>query len=105
MINNFEDLEVWKECRNLRKQVSTVLKTFPSGEKYRMIDQLIRASRSLPLILLKDMDAFIIRKTFNFVVKPVVYFQKHWIILFVHSMKIISQRTNLLNSENSITYV
>ncbi len=47
MINNFEDLEVWKECRNLRKQVSIVLKSFPSVEKYRMIDQLIRASRSI----------------------------------------------------------
>jgi len=47
MINNFEDLEVWKECRNLRKQVSEVLKSFPSEEKYRMNDQLIRASRSI----------------------------------------------------------
>ena len=47
MINNFEDLEVWKECRNLRKQVSMVLKSFPLEEKYRMIDQLIRASRSI----------------------------------------------------------
>ncbi len=47
MINNFEDLDVWKECRNLRKQVSVVLKSFPSEEKYRMIDQLIRASRSI----------------------------------------------------------
>jgi four helix bundle protein len=47
MINNFEDLEVWKECRNLRKQVSLVLKSFPSEEKFRMIDQLIRASRSI----------------------------------------------------------
>jgi four helix bundle protein len=47
MINNFEDLEVWKECRNLRMHVSSVVKTFPIEEKYRMIDQLIRASRSI----------------------------------------------------------
>jgi four helix bundle protein len=47
MINNFEELEVWKECRKLRKQVSTVVKTFPTEEKYRMIDQLIRTSRSI----------------------------------------------------------
>ena len=47
MINNFEDLEVWKECRNLRKQVSIVVKTFPVEEKYRITDQLIRASRSI----------------------------------------------------------
>ena len=47
MINNFEDLEVWKACRILRKQVSIVVKSFPSEEKYRMVDQLIRASRSI----------------------------------------------------------
>jgi len=47
MINNFEELEVWKECRNLRKQVSIVVKTFPVEEKYRITDQLIRASRSI----------------------------------------------------------
>jgi four helix bundle protein len=47
MINNFEELEVWKECRNLRKQISIISKTFPSEEKYRIIDQLIRASRSI----------------------------------------------------------
>ena len=47
MINNFEDLEVWKECRKLRMHVSSVVKTFPTEEKYPMIDQLIRASRSI----------------------------------------------------------
>jgi four helix bundle protein len=47
MINNFEELEVWKECRNLRKQISIISKTFPSEEKYRIVDQLIRASRSV----------------------------------------------------------
>ena|ERR1035437_244796 len=47
MANNFEELDVWKECRNFRIQVSVVLKSFPSEEKYRIIDQLIRASRSI----------------------------------------------------------
>ncbi len=47
MINNFEELDVWKECRNLRIQVSSILKTFPQEEKYRITDQLIRASRSI----------------------------------------------------------
>ena len=47
MINNFEELEVWKESRNLRIQVSIVVKTFPIEEKYRITDQLIRASRSI----------------------------------------------------------
>ena len=47
MINNFEELEVWKESRKLRIQISAVLKTFPPEEKYRIVDQLIRATRSI----------------------------------------------------------
>ncbi len=47
MINSFEELEVWKESRNLRMQISIALKSFPSEEKYRLVDQLIRATRSI----------------------------------------------------------
>ena len=47
MVNNFEDLETWKECRNFRKQISKTVKTFPSEEKYRLVDQLVRATRSI----------------------------------------------------------
>jgi len=47
MATNFEDLEVWKECRLLRQQISILVKTFPAEEKYRLTDQLIRASRSV----------------------------------------------------------
>lgn len=43
----FEDLEVWKHCRNLRIKVSTLVKSFPKDEKYRLADQMIRASRSI----------------------------------------------------------
>ena len=43
----FEDLECWKKCRELRifvaKEVVVVL---PNEEKSRLIDQLLRASRS-----------------------------------------------------------
>ena len=46
MASGFESLEVWKECRILRKQISVLVKTFPTEEKYRLVDQLIRASRS-----------------------------------------------------------
>jgi four helix bundle protein len=47
MANNFESLDVWKECRSFRKQISSTVKTFPIEEKYRLCDQLIRASRSV----------------------------------------------------------
>jgi four helix bundle protein len=47
MANNFESLDVWKECRLFRIQISSLVKTFPSEEKYRLTDQIIRASRSV----------------------------------------------------------
>ena len=43
----FEDLEVWKEARNLRKMISKTVKNFPPEEKYKLVDQLLRSSRSV----------------------------------------------------------
>lgn len=45
--STFETLEVWKEARDLRKALSELAKTFPSEEKFRLGDQIIRASRSV----------------------------------------------------------
>lgn len=44
---SFESLEVWKSARELRKRMSDITKSFPNEEKYRLIDQIIRASRSV----------------------------------------------------------
>jgi len=41
----FEDLEVWKACRQFRIDCSKIAKTFPPEEKFRLADQLIRSSR------------------------------------------------------------
>lgn len=46
-IESFQDLEVWKESRLLRKRVSKFVDTLPKEEKYRLTDQLLRASRSV----------------------------------------------------------
>ncbi len=43
---SMEDLEVWKSARELRKCVSKLVENFPREEKFRLVDQLIRASRS-----------------------------------------------------------
>ena len=44
--DDFRDLEVWKRCRDIRKKVWDLCKAFPAEEKYRLSDQMIRASRS-----------------------------------------------------------
>ena len=44
--NDFRDLEVWQRCKNIRVQAQNLCKSFPAEEKYRLSDQIIRASRS-----------------------------------------------------------
>lgn len=45
-INSFEELECWKSCTELRRYVSGVVKKFPSDEKYELVSQMRRSSRS-----------------------------------------------------------
>lgn len=44
---SFEELEVWKEARALKKLIRQLTDTFPPEEKYRLTDQIIRSSRSV----------------------------------------------------------
>lgn len=45
-IKTFEDLDVWKLARDLRKEIYIVTKTYPKEETYRLVDQLRRAAIS-----------------------------------------------------------
>ena len=45
---SFTDLEVYKECRKFRKEVSVLVKTyFPPVEKYLLSSQILDSSRSV----------------------------------------------------------
>jgi four helix bundle protein len=44
----FEELEVWKKAREVKKEIFEHVKTFPSAEKFRLTDQLVRSIRSVP---------------------------------------------------------
>lgn len=46
-ITTFESLECWKVGAELRQEISNLVKTFPIEEKYRLVDQMIRCSRSV----------------------------------------------------------
>ncbi|PHQ29729.1 four helix bundle protein [Leeuwenhoekiella nanhaiensis] len=46
-IKSFEDLNCWKMARKLRNDISRLLKTFPDHEKFELIAQMRRASRSV----------------------------------------------------------
>lgn len=43
----FTDLEAWKKVRLLRNNISSLTKSFPAEERYRLTDQIIRSSRSI----------------------------------------------------------
>jgi four helix bundle protein len=46
-MNSFEDLEVWKFSRKLRNEIQNLVLRFPTEEKFRLTDQIIRSSRSI----------------------------------------------------------
>jgi len=46
-MRSFTDLEAWKKARVLRNNISDLTKSFPSEEKYRLTDQIIRSVRSI----------------------------------------------------------
>lgn len=43
----FEEMEAYKLARGLRKEISKFCRTLPEEDKYRLKDQMIRASRSI----------------------------------------------------------
>lgn len=47
MRNNFENLDVWKKSHQLVLNIYKVTKSFPSTEKFRLIDQVCRSSSSV----------------------------------------------------------
>lgn len=44
---SFEEPEAWKKARELKNEISELVKGFPAEEKYRLTDQLIRSTRSI----------------------------------------------------------
>ncbi len=43
---SFEELECWKACREVRQFIAQLVKKYPNDEKYRLVDDMLRASRS-----------------------------------------------------------
>ncbi len=47
IIRSFEDLDCWKVAREVREFVRQIVRGLPKEEKYRLGDQLTKASRSI----------------------------------------------------------
>ena len=48
MIKSWKDLEVWNSSHKLTLEIYKLTSSFPKNEQYRLIDQLCRASSSIP---------------------------------------------------------
>jgi len=66
-IRTFEDMEVWTVCRELRRALSDLAKTFPANERYRLADQLIRAARSVTANIAEGYGRFHYQENIQFV--------------------------------------
>lgn len=65
-IETFEDLEVWKFCTQIRKDITDLAKTLPSEEKFRLADQMIRASRSVTANIAEGFGRFHYQESIQF---------------------------------------
>lgn len=65
-IKSFEDLDVWKHCRELRKKYEKLAKSLLSEEKYRLSDQLIRSSRSTSQNIAEGYGRFYFQENIQF---------------------------------------
>jgi len=48
MIKSYKDLEIWKKSVELVKDIYIITKDFPKSETYALVDQIRRASLSIP---------------------------------------------------------
>ena len=47
----FEQLELWKKVREFKNELAKEARIWPAEEKFKLIDQIIRSSRSLNALL------------------------------------------------------
>jgi four helix bundle protein len=63
---DFRDLEVWQQCKEIRKEIWMLCKTFPQEENFRLCDQMIRASRSATACIGEGYGRFHYQETIQF---------------------------------------
>ena len=64
---NFTDLEVYKECRQLRISISLLTKNeFPIDEKFKLTDQIIRSSRSITANIAEGYGRYYFKENIQF---------------------------------------
>jgi four helix bundle protein len=65
-VKSFEELDCWKKAASLRRRISALVKTFPSDEKYKLVDQMVRASRSATAQIAEGFGRFHFQENIQF---------------------------------------
>lgn len=63
---DFRDLEVWQKCRQIRRTIWNLCRKLPEEEKYRLKDQMIRASRSATACIAEGCGRFHFKESIQF---------------------------------------
>jgi four helix bundle protein len=66
---SFTDLEVWQAARRFKNSIYELVKQFPSAEKFRLEDQLIRASRSVCSNISEGYGRYTYKDQFHFCIQ------------------------------------
>ena len=64
--NDFRDLEIWQKSKELRQKIWNLCKQFPKEEKFRLSDQMIRASRSATACIAEGYGRFHYQENIQF---------------------------------------
>lgn len=66
VIKDFKSLKVWQKANALEQEIGELAKGFPGYEQYRLVDQIIRASRSISANIAEgNTQLFIKRELFH----------------------------------------
>lgn len=65
-MKTFQELDCWKLARQLRRDTSSIVKTFPEEEKYRLKDQMLRCSRSVTANIAEGFGKFYLKDNIRY---------------------------------------
>ena len=65
----FEQLELWKKVREFKKEVSKEARKWPDEEKFRLIDQTLKSSRSINALLAEGHGRFTFADQLHFCIQ------------------------------------
>ena len=63
---SIETLEAWKVARELRKRIAALTEKFPAEERFRLTDQILRSSRSVPANIAEGFGRFHYQENIQF---------------------------------------